>query len=464
MRRISVLVAGAGLAGLAAARELRKRGANVTVFDARPRVGGRVHTFRDGLLHGQHAEAGGDLIDQSQSEICSLIADVGLRTAPILRGGFVSIRNAGRGRRVEGKHGWIELERRLRSEVRAFCRSEQRWDGGVAQTLARESVAEWLERIRAPKSIRDVALGLRGFFLADPRDLSLLALADQFAEDGVPGGEKMFRIIGGNDRLPAALAKALGHRVRLNTVLRRVRQSTAGITVTLESNGVVQEMTADYLICAIPPTTLRDVSFEPPLPDGQRRAVGTVKFGDATKTALQFDRAAWRSGRKHRGFGTPLPIGAVWDASEEQTARGSRGAAHQPGVLTLLAGGGASAATRDMLADGGPMRLVAELTWLKLRRAQLIGWSTLSWEREPWSRGGYAYFDPAFPPSLRLAFAHPHDRVYFAGEHTSMRWQGYMNGAVETGLRAVEEILLKAREVDSRQSLVASRKSTVTNP
>src|SRR5918999_1476320 len=102
MSRLSVLIAGAGLAGLAAARELSKRGADVTVFDARPRVGGRVHTFREGLVNGQHAEAGGDLIDESQSEICTLIADVGLRTAPILRSGFVSIREVGRGRRIEG--------------------------------------------------------------------------------------------------------------------------------------------------------------------------------------------------------------------------------------------------------------------------------------------------------------------------------------------------------------------------
>ena len=81
MRGTSVLVAGAGLAGLTAARELTKKGAAVTVIDARDRVGGRVFTFRDPFLHGEHAEAGADLIDESQTEICKLIAAVGLRTA-----------------------------------------------------------------------------------------------------------------------------------------------------------------------------------------------------------------------------------------------------------------------------------------------------------------------------------------------------------------------------------------------
>ena len=59
---------------------------------------------------------------------------------------------------------------------------------------------------------------------------------------------------------------------------------------------------------------------------------------------------------------------------------------------------------------------------------------------EAWSRGGYAFFDPQFPPSLRYGLSRPYGRVFFAGEHTSLRWQGYMNGAVETGLRAAEEV------------------------
>ena len=123
------------------------------------------------------------------------------------------------------------------------------------------------------KRLRDVAVGLRGFFLADPDELSLLALADQFAEDGAPGGEKMFRIVGGNDRLPAMLAKALGSRLQLRTILRRVTQTRDGVTAALESNGRVDEARFDYLVCAMPATTLRDVVFEPRLPEPQRQAV-----------------------------------------------------------------------------------------------------------------------------------------------------------------------------------------------
>ena len=434
--RPSVLIAGAGLAGLTAARALITRGATVTVIDARDRVGGRVLTFRERFFNGEHAEAGADLIDESQTEIRRLIADVGLRTARILPGGFTTVREGPSGRRrIAGAGGWKDLARRLQPEVRAFCVSEQRWDSGVADALGRESVAEWLDRIDASRPVRDVAVGLRGFFLADPDELSLLALTDQFAEEGTPGGGKMFRIIGGNDRLPAALARAIGSRTRLHTILRRVTQTRTGLTAALESHGRISEAPFDYLVCAMPATLVRDVMFDPELPEPQRRAISLVRYGAATKTALQFDRAPWRTRGKPRAFGSALPIGAVCDGNEEQ--RGS--------ILSLLAGGRASAATRNILAAQGPSGIVRELSWMNLKRRELRAWMSMTWEREQWSRGGYAFFDTQFPPALRYSLARPFDRIFFAGEHTSLRWQGYMNGAVESGLRAAEEIWLDHR-------------------
>jgi monoamine oxidase len=446
MRGISVLVAGAGLAGLSAARELARKGAKVTVIDARDRVGGRVYTAHQPFLHGEHAEMGADLIDESQTEICKLISDVGLRTATILPGGFASVKQDGERRRVGGRGAWKELGKLLQPEVRAFCVSEQRWDGGVAEVLGRQSVAQWLDRIRASKAVKEAAIGMRGFFLADPAELSLLALADQFAEDGAPGEERMFRIIGGNSRLPKQLAQALGSNLRLQTILRRVTQTRDGVVTALESNGRISDTRFDYLVCALPATTTRDVVFEPSLPDLQRQATSDLKYGAATKTALQFDGAPWRRRGKPRAFGSALAIGAVWDGNEEQRSLPRRrGEAAKAGILTLLAGGGASHATREMLATEGPPRIVRELSWLKLQNAELIAWTSVSWEDERWSRGGYAFFDPQFTPPLRYWLARPFGRVFFAGEHTSLRWQGYMNGAVETGLRAAEEVAMSHR-------------------
>jgi monoamine oxidase len=177
----------------------------------------------------------------------------------------------------------------------------------------------------------------------------------------------------------------------------------------------------------------------------QRQAIASLKYGAATKTALQFDRATWRKRGRPRAFGTPLPIGAVWDGNEDQDVPRRNRKTAKAGILTLLAGGRASTATREMLAADGPSRLVRELSWLDLGKTELMAWTATSWELEPWSRGGYAFFDPQFPPAIRYALALPLDRIFFAGEHTSLRWQGYMNGAVETGLRAVEEVAVRVK-------------------
>ena len=64
----------------------------------------------------------------------------------------------------------------------------------------------------------------------------------------------------------------------------------------------------------------------------------------------------------------------------------------------------------------------------------------VTWEDDPWSRGGYAVFDPSYGPHLRAWLARPAGRIVFAGEHTSLRWQGYMNGAIESGKRAAAEV------------------------
>ena len=245
LRGVSVLIAGAGLAGLTAARDLSKKGADVLVTEARDRIGGRVLTRYEPFRHRQHAEAGADLIDESQNEICKLIGDVGLRRAQILPGGFTGIRQAGAGRRVSGRQGWFELPRRLQPEIRSFCLSERRWDGGVAEAFGRESVAQWLDRIHAPQDLRETAQGLRGFFIADPEDLSLLALVDYFAEEGPPGGDRMFRIKGGNSRLPEVLATALGKQVKLETVLRAVRQTPDGVFANIESRARLEQVRVD---------------------------------------------------------------------------------------------------------------------------------------------------------------------------------------------------------------------------
>jgi monoamine oxidase len=432
----TVLVAGAGLAGLAAAHDLLNFGATVTVVDARERVGGRVWTVRDGFADAQHAEAGGDMIDEDQREIRSLAAEYGLRLNRILRGGFGYVRpdQAGRPRivRRSGVRGWDRLSDALREFIRPYTLAEQRWDTPITAAIARRSVSAWLDEVKADAELRATATGLRGFFLADPDELSLIALVDQFGATDAPAPGPLYRIAGGNDRLAAAIAARLGDRVRLRTEVLAVSQRGTTVRVTLKDRRGQAQTTCDYVVLALPTTIVRRIPITPPVPARQHEAFGALKYGRATKSLLQFSRRFWRSPGQVRAFGSTLPFGAVWDGNEDQGGKA--------GILSLLAGGGASDATQEIVARSGVQGLTATLDWLGAKDAILIGSKQVVWEQDPYARGGYAFFDPAFDPQLRQWLSRPAGRVCFAGEHTSIRWQGYMNGAVESGRRAAAEI------------------------
>lgn len=428
-----VVVAGAGLAGLAAARDLEAHGARVTVLEARERVGGRVHTIREGFANGAHAEAGADLIESQQTHVLELARAVGLEPVRILRLGFGYYGPGNRGRRRvhRGPMPFEAAARALEPVTGDYCRAGKDWESGVAAGIARLSVADWVAGAKTNAELRAGLRGLRGFFLADPEDLSLIQLVDQFAQAGPPGKDQFFRIDGGNDRLPQAIARRLKGRLLLNTVVRRVRQDARGVRVTIEERGTRREIGGDYFLAAIPATTLRDVIVTPTLPPLQRRAIASLKYGDATRMLLQFERPFWRKALRPRGFGTDLPIGAVWEGDEEQKGRGA--------ILSLLAGGRASGELQSIAAGEGIKGVTRRLAWLGRPAPLLESW-TISWEDDPWSRGGYAYFDPSFDPALRRWLRAPTGRIVFAGEHTSVESQGFMNGAIESGLRASAEL------------------------
>ena len=429
-----VIVAGAGLAGLAAARALEARGASVTIVEARDRVGGRVWTLRRGFTDRQHAEAGADLIEGEQRHVRALAKELGLDAVRILRGGFGFYGPDERGRRVIDKAGraFQHVAESIGPDVEDFKAAEERWESAVGRRLASMSVADWLDRIDAPSHLRARVGGFRGFFLADPADLSLLPLVEQFADWGAPGRDETFRIAEGNDRLATGMARRIRGTIFQNAVVRAISRGDGDVRVTVESTGGGgrDELSGDYAVCALPATTAREVLFTPALPEAQHEAIGRLRYGPATRLLLQFDRRFWRSLRRPNAFGTDLPIGAVWDGNEQQ-----RG----PGILTFLAGGGASAALREILTREGETGVVDRLTWLGTP-GRLLASRVVTWENDAWSRGGYAYFDPSFTPDLRAWLARPAGRVVFAGEHTSQRWQGYMNGAIESGQRAAAEI------------------------
>lgn len=297
--------------------------------------------------------------------------------------------------------------------------------------LADRSVANWLDDIRADRALRARLNGLRGFFLADPEELSLLALVDHLATES-SALDRFYRIKGGNDRIATALARKLREPVQLGTRLLAVRQRRGKVLVTVRGSEGQGQIVADSLVIALPVTMVRPLIFNPPLPSQQRKAIRELRYGPATKTLLQFNRRFWRRGGRPLAYGTDLPIGAIWDGNEEQLGRA--------GILTLLAGGSAGRDTKTLITQQGTAGLVAALKWLGTGTPALLASRVVHWEDDPFVRGGYAVFQTGYDPEQRAWLARPHGRVLFAGEHTSLRWQGYMNGAVESGWRAAAEM------------------------
>lgn len=449
---------GAGLAGLSAARSLEQRGASVVVIEARDRVGGRVATIRRGFASQQTAEGGADLIEHGQEAVRNLARDLGLRTVRILRSGFGFYGPDRRGRRSvqTGARAFSTISTWTGPLVRDFRLAQGRWDSAVGMALATRSVAEWLETIRAPAELRARLRGFRGFFLADPEDLSLLPLVEQFADWEAPGRDAMYRVDGGNDRLATVAARKLRGRLLLRTIARRIVQRPDQTIVTIEgADGRQSEVAGHFVVCAMPASTARDLVFEPALPEPQHAAIAHLRYGCATRLLLQFERRFWVRAGRPRAYGTDLSMGALWDGNEQQ--RGPRG------ILTFLAGGRASAALQHTLQQGGERAVIQELGWLGAPSA-LTASRVIVWEDDPWARGGYAYFDPAFDPLWREWLARPAGRVVFAGEHTSIRYQGYMNGAIESGLRAAAEIAALRTYVAGEGVSASVRSTAPTSP
>lgn len=428
LRGTRIAVAGAGLAGLAAAWALERRGARVQVFEARQRIGGRVLTIHD-LPGSSHAELGGELIEEDDKDaITAMAGELGLTLQRVLPGGFryYAGKAAGPAHLASGKRMFDRLRELLRAEIDALARAESLPSSAIARRLGSESALDWARRSRAPREAVAAVESLRGFFVAEPSEFSLLMVVQQLSEEGDPASMKLYRVTGGNSRLAESLASTLANPVQLASRVVRVERNR----VTLESHGRRASFRCDACVVAVPASIAREIDFVPRLPPLQQRAIATLPYGRATKAAVTFDRRFWR--RRGRAFATRLPIGAVWEA-------GTKG---RYGTLAFLAGGDASAALADIVASGTEREWQRALRWLGGSSARILDATAVTWEADPFALGAYAHQSPAFDPVLASWLSRPAGRIAFAGEHTAGESQGYMEGAVLSGLRAADDIEL----------------------
>jgi monoamine oxidase len=398
---LKVAVAGAGLAGLSAADELQRAGAQVVVLEARERVGGRVWSRR--LSGGAVIEMGAEYILPGNTAVRELAARLGLE---LLDKGMAYGRREPRG-------GTPTSHEEMAAAVPSI---ERALDGAPPELSAQE----FLDGLDIDPGVREALLARVEISSASPaaevaaRDLAGIAHVD---DEPAPS------VAGGNQGLALGLAERLGDAVRLASPVERIVWREGG--VRLSAGGA--ELDADACVVAVPASVLGRIRFEPALPQSHAGAFAAVRYGDAAKVFVP--------------LAAPAPPSAVMSVPERYWSWTARGASGEVQPVVSAFAGSAPALERLELARG-PERWLDSLTRLRADLALEPAGAVLStWADDPWVEAAYS---TSPPPELAGLAAAPLGPLAFAGEHLGGAHAALMEGAIRSGATAARALLARA--------------------
>ncbi len=442
---VDVLVVGAGFAGLVAARELVKAGRSVVVLEARPRVGGRVHTER--YPDGTWLDLGGQWVGPTQDRILALAKELGVATFPtwtkgknlLALGGASSKRYTGTIPRVAPWHlAPLGLAMARLDRMAKKVPLDAPWTAPQADEWDGETLHTWMKRnLPSKKAYELFRIGLETVFAADPRDLSLLHALFYVKSGqgldvllGAEGGAQQDRFVGGAGAVADRLAAALGDRIVLSAPVRALRQDERGVTAVADGRTV----RARRAIVAIPPTLAGRIAYEPALPAMRDQLTQRYPQGSCIKCLAVYDAPFWRDdGLSGHAVTDRGSVGVTFDASPPGG----------PWVLLGFVEGNAARRLSWGRAEDRKSEVLADLARLFGPRAEKPAFYTdRNWADEEWTRGCYAGFlGPGtwtqYGPALRA----PIGRIHWAGTETALIWNGYIDGAVRSGEDAAREVL-----------------------
>lgn len=433
-----VVVAGAGLAGLCAAYELDKLGFDVTVIEGQLRPGGRVLTLREGLAPGLVVEAGATRITEFHERVIRYAGEFDLPLVPFDASGKRVVYYL-RGKRCIPAPGEpVEWPVPLTEEERKLGM------GGLSARMLEpvlKSAPHRRERT-VPPAIRALDgvtmrqyLAARGF---SPGAAELVMVGQQAAEWSAAwmlniycsllGSKKTLFIQGGNDRLPHAFACRLSGRIVYGARIVGIGQDDRAAYVVVERAGERQQVHADRVICTLPFSVTRGL-FDERMSPRKKALVNGQRYTPATKVFMQMRTQFWLGQNLSGSAFTDLPSGRFWSVGDnEPTHRG---------VLIAYAMGERGISRLDASDRRKTALHDAELVFPGAR-GQYEGALTKVWEEDPWARGMLVEYGPGALGDIKTS-AQPEGRIHFAGDHTS-RWYGWMEGALESALRVVQEI------------------------
>jgi monoamine oxidase len=244
---------------------------------------------------------------------------------------------------------------------------------------------------------------------------------------------RYYKIRGGTDLLPKAFAVRLADRIHYGAPVVRIEQNAQGVKAIFAHAGTYYTMSGDWLICAVPFTVQKNIEVFPAFSLEKQRAIEQLPYLSVSKVFLQVRRRYWLTEGLNGFATTDLPIGQVWDATY-----------NQPGLHGILQAFPIGLHSRRLTGMPEQERIGYALEQVETiypgARENFEGGVSKCWDEDKWARGGTAYYKPGQFRSLLPHVARPEGRVHFAGEHTSVWIDGWMQGALESGHRVARDI------------------------
>lgn len=428
-----VVIIGGGFSGLAAAHELSRAGYEVTVAEARNRVGGRVISFSN-LVAGKHVEGGGELIGANHPAWLAYGKQFGLEfldvteedaEAPVVLDG----------RRLsadESEALWEEMEEAFNTIVKDASKidADEPWTAPDAEALDRRTLASWIDGLDASDlckiALHTMNTADNGVVTQWQSYLANLAMVKGGGLEKYWTETEVHRCRGGNQQLAQKLVAAIGpNRVLTRTIVRAVDVDERGARVTL-ANGKVLE--AEHVILTAPPPVWNRIAMTPSLPPGLVPQMGSnVKFLMALKAPF------WRRAELGPEMMTDGPVSLTWHATDGQRGTGE--------AMVAFSGGPASETCREWTAAQRNENYLAELQKVyRGIRPSFVRAMFMDWPGDPWVKASYSFPAPGQVTAQGPTFRQGLGRLHFAGEYCSYAFMGYMEGALNSGAAAARRI------------------------